>query len=165
MRFNENEIQSLIHQPVIRAAVTCSDQWVAAASVSNPRPLTVAGDPDVILKCIVSGFFANAARIHHSGSYRSEVFQSFLGPGPDLLTPGQKSFLGPGPWTSSHLLCSVFLGLYEMIVNFTFTQTRCFMERNLPNGQFSPRMHLPEQGSPPGGPGPPGSPPGDCSKN
>lgn len=28
------------------------------------------GDPDVILKCIVSGFFANAARIHHSGSYR-----------------------------------------------------------------------------------------------
>ncbi|XP_008317580.1 probable ATP-dependent RNA helicase DHX35 [Cynoglossus semilaevis] len=29
------------------------------------------GDPDVILKCIVSGFFANAARIHHSGSYRT----------------------------------------------------------------------------------------------
>lgn len=28
------------------------------------------GDPDVILRCIVSGFFANAARIHHSGSYR-----------------------------------------------------------------------------------------------
>lgn len=28
------------------------------------------GDPDVILKCIVLGFFANAARIHHSGSYR-----------------------------------------------------------------------------------------------
>uniref|UniRef100_A0A8C9VL17 Probable ATP-dependent RNA helicase DHX35 n=1 Tax=Scleropages formosus TaxID=113540 RepID=A0A8C9VL17_SCLFO len=29
------------------------------------------GDPDVILKCIVSGFFANAARLHHSGSYRT----------------------------------------------------------------------------------------------
>ncbi|XP_047439691.1 probable ATP-dependent RNA helicase DHX35 [Mugil cephalus] len=29
------------------------------------------GDPDVILKCIVSGFFSNAARIHHSGSYRT----------------------------------------------------------------------------------------------
>uniref|UniRef100_A0A6Q2YUB5 RNA helicase n=1 Tax=Esox lucius TaxID=8010 RepID=A0A6Q2YUB5_ESOLU len=29
------------------------------------------GDPDVILRCIVSGFFANAARIHHSGSYRT----------------------------------------------------------------------------------------------
>ncbi|KAA8590966.1 hypothetical protein FQN60_001909 [Etheostoma spectabile] len=29
------------------------------------------GDPDVILKCIVYGFFANAARIHHSGSYRT----------------------------------------------------------------------------------------------
>lgn len=28
------------------------------------------GDPDVILRCIVAGFFANAARIHHSGSYR-----------------------------------------------------------------------------------------------
>lgn len=33
----------------------------------------VAGDPDVILRCIVSGFFANAARIHHSGSYRWEL--------------------------------------------------------------------------------------------
>ena len=31
------------------------------------------GDPDVILKCIVLGFFANAARIHHSGSYRWEL--------------------------------------------------------------------------------------------
>lgn len=29
------------------------------------------GDPDVILRCIVLGFFANAARIHHSGSYRT----------------------------------------------------------------------------------------------
>uniref|UniRef100_A0A4W4FTD6 Probable ATP-dependent RNA helicase DHX35 n=1 Tax=Electrophorus electricus TaxID=8005 RepID=A0A4W4FTD6_ELEEL len=29
------------------------------------------GDPDVILRCIVSGFFANAARLHHSGSYRT----------------------------------------------------------------------------------------------
>uniref|UniRef100_A0A8C5CLJ4 DEAH-box helicase 35 n=1 Tax=Gadus morhua TaxID=8049 RepID=A0A8C5CLJ4_GADMO len=29
------------------------------------------GDPDVILRCIVAGFFANAARIHHSGSYRT----------------------------------------------------------------------------------------------
>uniref|UniRef100_A0A672HAF1 Probable ATP-dependent RNA helicase DHX35 n=1 Tax=Salarias fasciatus TaxID=181472 RepID=A0A672HAF1_SALFA len=37
------------------------------------------GDPDVILKCIVAGFFANAARIHHSGSYRvvfNEVVQT-----------------------------------------------------------------------------------------
>uniref|UniRef100_A0A3Q3LHW9 RNA helicase n=1 Tax=Labrus bergylta TaxID=56723 RepID=A0A3Q3LHW9_9LABR len=37
------------------------------------------GDPDVILKCIVFGFFANAARIHHSGSYRvvfNEVVQT-----------------------------------------------------------------------------------------
>lgn len=31
------------------------------------------GDPDVILRCIVSGFFANAARLHHSGSYRWDV--------------------------------------------------------------------------------------------
>ncbi|KAG9332603.1 hypothetical protein JZ751_014701 [Albula glossodonta] len=29
------------------------------------------GDPDAILRCIVSGFFANAARMHHSGSYRT----------------------------------------------------------------------------------------------
>ncbi|CAB1336067.1 unnamed protein product, partial [Coregonus sp. 'balchen'] len=37
------------------------------------------GDPDVILRCIVSGFFANAARMHHSGSYRvvfNEVVQT-----------------------------------------------------------------------------------------
>ena len=34
------------------------------------KRLSCAGDPDVILKCIVAGFFANAARIHHSGSYR-----------------------------------------------------------------------------------------------
>uniref|UniRef100_A0A4W5K2F7 RNA helicase n=1 Tax=Hucho hucho TaxID=62062 RepID=A0A4W5K2F7_9TELE len=37
------------------------------------------GDPDVILRCIVSGFFSNAARMHHSGSYRvvfNEVVQT-----------------------------------------------------------------------------------------
>ncbi|XP_041526342.1 probable ATP-dependent RNA helicase DHX35 isoform X2 [Microtus oregoni] len=29
------------------------------------------GDPDPVLKCIVSGFFANAARLHSSGAYRT----------------------------------------------------------------------------------------------
>ncbi|XP_069740321.1 probable ATP-dependent RNA helicase DHX35 isoform X1 [Narcine bancroftii] len=29
------------------------------------------GDPDPILRCIVSGFFANAARFHYSGFYRT----------------------------------------------------------------------------------------------
>lgn len=28
------------------------------------------GDPDPVLRCIVSGFFANAARFHSTGAYR-----------------------------------------------------------------------------------------------
>lgn len=35
--------------------------------------LPCAGDPDPVLKCIVSGFFANAARLHSSGAYRYEA--------------------------------------------------------------------------------------------
>lgn len=35
--------------------------------------LSFSGDPVVILRCIVLGFFANAARLHHSGSYRYVV--------------------------------------------------------------------------------------------
>lgn len=35
--------------------------------------LPCAGDPDPVLKCIVSGFFANAARLHSSGAYRYET--------------------------------------------------------------------------------------------
>ncbi|XP_071465022.1 probable ATP-dependent RNA helicase DHX35 isoform X2 [Marmota flaviventris] len=31
------------------------------------------GDPDPVLKCIVSGFFANAARFHSTGAYSSSV--------------------------------------------------------------------------------------------
>lgn len=30
----------------------------------------LAGDPDPVLRCIVSGFFANAARFHSTGAYR-----------------------------------------------------------------------------------------------
>ncbi|MBN3279122.1 DHX35 helicase, partial [Polyodon spathula] len=37
-------------------------------SLDNNQAL---GDPEVILRCIVSGFFANAARLHHSGAYRT----------------------------------------------------------------------------------------------
>ncbi|PNI60068.1 DHX35 isoform 6, partial [Pan troglodytes] len=29
------------------------------------------GDPDPVLRCIVSGFFANAARFHSTGAYRT----------------------------------------------------------------------------------------------
>lgn len=32
--------------------------------------LPCVGDPDPVLRCIVSGFFANAARFHSSGAYR-----------------------------------------------------------------------------------------------
>uniref|UniRef100_A0A672T4F3 RNA helicase n=1 Tax=Sinocyclocheilus grahami TaxID=75366 RepID=A0A672T4F3_SINGR len=48
-------------------------------SVISHSSVCAAGDPDVILRCIVSGFFANAARMHHSGSYRvvfNEVVQT-----------------------------------------------------------------------------------------
>uniref|UniRef100_A0A4W3J7T0 Probable ATP-dependent RNA helicase DHX35 n=1 Tax=Callorhinchus milii TaxID=7868 RepID=A0A4W3J7T0_CALMI len=37
------------------------------------------GDPDPILRCIVSGFFANAAKLHYTGAYRvvfNEVVQT-----------------------------------------------------------------------------------------
>ncbi|NXU60438.1 DHX35 helicase, partial [Horornis vulcanius] len=29
------------------------------------------GDPDPVLRCIVSGFFANAAKFHSTGAYRT----------------------------------------------------------------------------------------------
>lgn len=34
------------------------------------HPSVCVGDPDPVLRCIVSGFFANAARFHSTGAYR-----------------------------------------------------------------------------------------------
>ncbi|XP_016332269.1 probable ATP-dependent RNA helicase DHX35 [Sinocyclocheilus anshuiensis] len=48
------------------------------------------GDPDVILRCIVSGFFANAARMHHSGSYRTLRDDRELFIHPDSVLYGEK---------------------------------------------------------------------------
>ncbi|MEQ2178185.1 hypothetical protein GOODEAATRI_011269, partial [Goodea atripinnis] len=77
-------IESLVVTPISKASAS---QRAGRSGRNRPgkcfRLYTVlffyTGDPDVILKCIVSGFFANAARIHHSGSYRvvfNEVVQT-----------------------------------------------------------------------------------------
>lgn len=34
------------------------------------QTLFSSGDPDPVLRCIVSGFFANAAKFHSTGAYR-----------------------------------------------------------------------------------------------
>lgn len=41
-----------------------------AGKVLLPTLLSHVGDPDPVLRCIVSGFFANAARFHSTGAYR-----------------------------------------------------------------------------------------------
>ncbi|OXB52549.1 UNVERIFIED_CONTAM: hypothetical protein H355_005658, partial [Colinus virginianus] len=35
------------------------------------KMLLESGDPDPVLRCIVSGFFANAAKFHSTGAYRT----------------------------------------------------------------------------------------------
>jgi hypothetical protein len=40
------------------------------AKVSSSLLPPCAGDPDPVLRCIVAGFFANAARFHSTGAYR-----------------------------------------------------------------------------------------------
>lgn len=49
---------------------------LTAQSVGQVRshlihPSVCVGDPDPVLRCIVSGFFANAARFHSTGAYRT----------------------------------------------------------------------------------------------
>lgn len=81
------------------------------------------GDPDVILKCIVSGFFANAARIHHSGSYRWGI--NYM-----------SNFNKQEEFRSHITLLFVFFSeLYVMIVNFTSILILSCLERSLQNGQ------------------------------
>lgn len=46
---------------------------VRVLGLTSLLSLPCAGDPDPVLKCIVSGFFANAARFHSSGAYRYET--------------------------------------------------------------------------------------------
>uniref|UniRef100_A0A672T379 RNA helicase n=1 Tax=Sinocyclocheilus grahami TaxID=75366 RepID=A0A672T379_SINGR len=59
-------------------------------SVISHSSVCAAGDPDVILRCIVSGFFANAARMHHSGSYRTLRDDRELFIHPDSVLYGEK---------------------------------------------------------------------------
>lgn len=42
----------------------------ASAGLTRRLLLPRVGDPDPVLRCIVSGFFANAARFHSTGAYR-----------------------------------------------------------------------------------------------
>lgn len=49
------------------------ERGARALGLTSLLLLPCAGDPDPVLKCIVSGFFANAARFHSSGAYRYET--------------------------------------------------------------------------------------------
>ncbi|KAK1156158.1 putative ATP-dependent RNA helicase DHX35 [Acipenser oxyrinchus oxyrinchus] len=53
-----------------RAAAVREQLWRLLSKFRVPKKSSE-GDPEVILRCIVSGFFANAARLHHSGAYRT----------------------------------------------------------------------------------------------
>ncbi|MGH0164759.1 UNVERIFIED_CONTAM: hypothetical protein FKN15_047917 [Acipenser sinensis] len=53
-----------------RAAAVREQLWRLLSKFRIPKKSSE-GDPEVILRCIVSGFFANAARLHHSGAYRT----------------------------------------------------------------------------------------------
>ncbi len=107
--------------------------WCVAASFYT-------GDPDVILKCIVFGFFANAARIHHSGSYRWErswPFITFFIRCPTFPSKGLISVFVTHtriylpcqdftrrPWASHPpQLCAVWRETSKMVSTFSFCST------------------------------------------
>ncbi|KAL4676270.1 hypothetical protein H8959_010415 [Pygathrix nigripes] len=57
----------------------CSQEILSIAAMMQiqnifvvpPKPEVSGSDPDPVLRCIVSGFFANAARFHSTGAYRT----------------------------------------------------------------------------------------------
>uniref|UniRef100_A0A3B5KEU0 RNA helicase n=1 Tax=Takifugu rubripes TaxID=31033 RepID=A0A3B5KEU0_TAKRU len=55
----------------LQRAMTVREQLRRLMNKFKVPRTTSEGDPVVILRCIVLGFFANAARLHHSGSYRT----------------------------------------------------------------------------------------------
>ncbi|EDL06283.1 probable ATP-dependent RNA helicase DHX35 isoform a [Mus musculus] len=68
----------LNYKGLVRAA-TVRDQLKKLLVKFQVPKVSSEGDPDPVLRCIVSGFFANAARFHSSGAYRviyNEVIQT-----------------------------------------------------------------------------------------
>ncbi|XP_021039250.1 probable ATP-dependent RNA helicase DHX35 isoform X1 [Mus caroli] len=60
----------LNYKGLVRAA-TVRDQLKKLLIKFQVPKVSSEGDPDPVLRCIVSGFFANAARFHSSGAYRT----------------------------------------------------------------------------------------------
>ncbi|XP_016096386.1 probable ATP-dependent RNA helicase DHX35, partial [Sinocyclocheilus grahami] len=84
---------TVIHRnsPLSNVVSVCHYMTVfGMCSVISHSSVCAAGDPDVILRCIVSGFFANAARMHHSGSYRTLRDDRELFIHPDSVLYGEK---------------------------------------------------------------------------
>ncbi|EDL96629.1 DEAH (Asp-Glu-Ala-His) box polypeptide 35 (predicted), isoform CRA_b [Rattus norvegicus] len=68
----------LNYKGLVRAA-TVRDQLKKLLVKFQVPKMSSEGDPDPVLRCIVSGFFANAARFHSTGAYRviyNEVIQT-----------------------------------------------------------------------------------------
>ncbi|ERE70443.1 putative ATP-dependent RNA helicase DHX35-like isoform 1 [Cricetulus griseus] len=68
----------LNYKGLVRAATVREQLKKLLVKFQVPK-MSSEGDPDPVLRCIVSGFFANAARFHSSGAYRviyNEVIQT-----------------------------------------------------------------------------------------
>ncbi|KAL1787057.1 putative ATP-dependent RNA helicase DHX35 isoform X1 [Sigmodon hispidus] len=60
----------LNYKGLVRAATVREQLKKLLVKFQVPK-VSSEGDPDPVLRCIVSGFFANAARFHSSGAYRT----------------------------------------------------------------------------------------------
>uniref|UniRef100_A0A8C5JWT2 RNA helicase n=1 Tax=Jaculus jaculus TaxID=51337 RepID=A0A8C5JWT2_JACJA len=68
----------LNYKGLVRAAAVREQLKKLLVKFQVPK-MSSEGDPDPVLRCIVSGFFANAARLHSTGAYRviyNEVIQT-----------------------------------------------------------------------------------------
>uniref|UniRef100_UPI00358F01F0 probable ATP-dependent RNA helicase DHX35 isoform X1 n=1 Tax=Myxine glutinosa TaxID=7769 RepID=UPI00358F01F0 len=63
-------------------AVAVREQLVRLLARLDVPSCSSEGDPDAVLRCIVSGFFANAAQFHYTGNYRTirEGYELFIHP-------------------------------------------------------------------------------------
>nr|XP_045013680.1 probable ATP-dependent RNA helicase DHX35 isoform X1 [Jaculus jaculus] len=60
----------LNYKGLVRAAAVREQLKKLLVKFQVPK-MSSEGDPDPVLRCIVSGFFANAARLHSTGAYRT----------------------------------------------------------------------------------------------
>ncbi|XP_040186377.1 probable ATP-dependent RNA helicase DHX35 [Rana temporaria] len=63
--------QHFLNYKGLLRAVTVREQLKKMLSKFRVPKTSSEGDPDPILRCIVSGFFANAAKLHSTGAYRT----------------------------------------------------------------------------------------------